>query len=464
MQTHGSDKSGFLLLEGNREAMDWRLALIDSAERSLDLQYFIWEDDAAAGLIMERVLLAAARGVRVRVLVDDLALTGNTRDLATLSLHPDLDIKIFNPTRAREGTFGRLIEWMFKFGELNRRMHNKMLLADASMAIVGGRNLGNAYFGLSSGYNFRDLDVLVAGAVVGQIEEAFEEYWESDPAVPAGELSKRESIDDLPALVARLEADFADDHAELAETPFPLEVRDWSDAFEELPSALAIGQAAMIQDEPVLHKGEQRRLTDSLAYLTDDLQGELIIATPYLIPVDDLLERLGDLGSNGAEVWVLTGSMGSNNHTIAHSHYKKYRRSILEQGIGLYEFRRDPSAPVRALSDTPPVEAEFISLHIKAFVADRRRMFLGSLNLDPRAIVLNTENGLLIECEALGEELAAMFDRMHTPPNAWHVTMDEDGDLRWSSSEGVVTMQPARSRGQRVADFFFGLLPIESQL
>lgn len=464
MQRHGAGKSGFLLLEGNQEALQWRLALIDSAKTSLDLQYFIWQADATAGLIFERVLASATRGVEVRILVDDLALATSDRDLAVLSQHPQITIKIWNPTESRSGFVGPLLEYAFNFTELNRRMHNKMLLADKQLAIVGGRNLGNEYFGVSEGYNFRDLDVLVAGAVVPQIGEAFDEYWRSEPAVATSSLAREASLEALPALQAELAELYRADRELLARTPFSLEVEDWSDEFAGLAARMKPGEAAMIQDEPVLHRGEQRRLTDSLDYLLEDLERELIVATPYLIPVDDFLGILGEKADEGANVWVLTGSMGSNNHTAAHSHYRKYRGPILDQGIGLYEFHHEPSPEMRALSDTPPEHAEFVALHIKSFVADRRRIFLGSLNLDPRAVVLNTENGLLIDSPELGAELGELFDEMRRPENAWHVTRDEAGDLSWSSALGTTDLQPARSSGQRVADFFFGLLPIESQL
>jgi len=192
---------------------------------------------------------------------------------------------------------------------------------------------------------------------------------------------------------------------------------------------------------------------------------ELIVVSPYLIPRSDMLDGLAELHSEGVNVKILTASMASNNHTAAHSHYKKYRRRILDAGAELYEYRHDPSPAMRDQADVPPLAAHFISLHVKAMVGDRRRCFIGSLNLDPRALEINTENGLYIESPGLAGELAAAFGTMMQPDNAWQVHFDEvQGMLYWQSSAGTVDSQPARSFGQRIADFLFRLLPIESQL
>jgi putative cardiolipin synthase len=206
------------------------------------------------------------------------------------------------------------------------------------------------------------------------------------------------------------------------------------------------------------------RLREMLGLLSKPTRDELLIASPYLIPVGSFLENIRRLESSGIAVRILTASMASNNHTIAHSHYKKYRRPLLETGAELYEFRADPAGAVRASADTEPVQARFISLHVKALVSDRKRCFIGSLNLDPRALELNTENGLYIESPGLAAELASEIDRLRAPENAWAVELDARRRLTWSSSSGIVDRQPARGFGQRVADFFFALLPIESQL
>lgn len=189
------------------------------------------------------------------------------------------------------------------------------------------------------------------------------------------------------------------------------------------------------------------------------------MVSPYFIPISGMLEDLAELKAEGVSLKVLTGSLGSNNHTSTHSHYRKYRRRILDSGAELYEFRHDPSAGVLEQANVPPVTAGFVSLHVKALVGDRQRCFLGSLNLDPRALEINTENGLYIESPALAKELAAKFERLMLPENAWQVHLEEEAQTLYStSSEGTVQSQPARHFFQRVSNLLFRLLPIESQV
>ena len=245
---------------------------------------------------------------------------------------------------------------------------------------------------------------------------------------------------------------------------YPLKRKNWDTELKQLPALMTPGEAHFIQDEPVSFDGKEHRLVDMLDYLAAPSHKELIMVTPYLIPVRGFLEDIAQLSSEGVKVKIITGSMGSNNHTIAHSHYKKYRRRILATGAELFEFRHDPSPAMRDVSDVSPVESKFISLHIKALVGDRKRCFIGSLNLDPRAIEINTENGLYIESVGLAEDLAKLFDIMMAPENAWRVYLNSDDHLRWESESGTVSSQPARSFGQRIADFFFRLIPIEKQL
>jgi putative cardiolipin synthase len=201
-----------------------------------------------------------------------------------------------------------------------------------------------------------------------------------------------------------------------------------------------------------------------LNYIATPSRKEIVIVSPYLIPTENLLKKIEELLSYGVKVSIITPSMGANNHTAAHSHYKKYRRKILEIGVSLFEMKHDLPAEIRKFSDVPPVESKFTCLHVKAMVADRERCFVGSLNLDPRAIELNTENGLYIESPDLCSQLADQFDTLMSPKNAWHVYLDKDNQIKWESSSGTVASQPARHFWQRFSDFFFRLLPIESQI
>jgi len=456
------EDSGFLLLTHNRKALEWRLALIDNATSSIDAQYFIWDNDEAGTLLFERILKAADRGVRVRLLVDAIGFASTDHFASAMAMHPNFDIKIFNPGKVRSSKLGAMGEFLLYFRELNRRMHNKLFIVDNRMAIVGGRNIGNEYFGLAKKFNFRDLDVLTVGPVVEEISHAFDDYWNADLSYSGAYMSGKAKPGDINLIRESL-ADYFGQLPELVAS-YPENSVRWKEKIARLPSIMKTGEAHFLQDEPVSFGGEELRLNDMLAYLAEPSHEEIIIATPYLIPVGDFLKNVKAVSSEGVKVKIITGSMGSNNHTAAHSHYKKYRRRILAAGAELYEFRHDPSLEVREIADDPPVESDFISLHIKALVGDRTRCFIGSLNLDPRALVINTENGLYIQSDDLCEELAMQFESLMEPENAWRVSLDEKDRLRWQSGSEIVTRQPARSFGQRIADFFFRLLPIESQL
>lgn len=454
--------SAFRLLADNREALLWRLALVDHATTSIDAQYYIWSNDEAGALLFEHVLMAADRGVRVRLLVDDLLVASSDRNLAAYARHPNLEIRLYNPGKVRESTLGALGHMIVNFRDMNRRMHNKLFVVDGLFAVVGGRNVGNPYFGLSDRYNFRDLDVLVAGPVVPEIAEAFDDYWNAEVAYPTREMRADVTRADLAALRQRLTNGLAERREILAS--YPLQAEDWSPLLATLQGSLQHGEAHFLQDEPVASSAGQLRLREMLGRLAAPSHEEMLIITPYLIPAGNFLANLAGLEADGVDVKILTASMGANNHTIAHSHYKKYRRKILATGADLYEFRHEPSETVRAAADVPPVRSRFVSLHIKALVGDRRRCFIGSLNLDPRALEINTENGLYIESPQLAVNLARLFDELSDEHNAWKVEPDERGRLRWLTFGKTVSRQPARSFGQRVADFFFRLLPVESQL
>ena len=210
--------------------------------------------------------------------------------------------------------------------------------------------------------------------------------------------------------------------------------------------------------------GSDYRLSDMIDYFVDRVESELLVSSPYLIPAPSLLDYFAEVTGRGASVRLLTSSLGSNNHTSAHSHYRKYRRDILAGGSELYEFHHEPPAEVRTRADVSPVRADFISLHAKTIVADRKKTFIGSLNFDPRAMVINTENGLLVESEAFSEQVAGVLEKLMSPDVSWQVRLDPAGAMYWESSFGTVNSQPARGTGQHVADFFLRLLPIESQL
>jgi putative cardiolipin synthase len=462
VERNGKDKSGFLSLEGNREALMWRLALADEATQSIDAQYFIFQNDEVGNLLFHHLLRAADRGVRVRLLVDAMPFAPDDRVIAAITMHPNFDIRIFNPGKVRGSSVGRATEFVLNMKRLNRRMHNKLFVVDNRLAIVGGRNIGNEYFGLGKKYNFRDLDVLVAGEVMGDLSHAFDKYWNADLSYPGRALSDKAEPGDID-LLRKAQHEYFVEHKDMLAS-YPIEPKRWKEKMLHLTKELIPGKADFIQDKPVLIGEEEYRLRDMLQYIAEPSREELTIVSPYFIPRGEMLERLAEISADGVEAKILTASMASNNHTAAHSHYRKYRRKIIGTGTKLFEFKHQPSAGARAITDVPPVEAKFISLHIKAIVTDRARCFVGSLNLDPRAIDLNTENGLYIDSPGLCGELDAFFDDMMSPENAWRVHMNPDYTLYWESSSGRASFQPARGFFQRIADFFFRLIPMEGQL
>ncbi len=458
----GVDASGFHLLIDALEALESRLALIDSATRSIDLQYFIWKGDETGVLLFDRLLQAADRGVKIRAIVDDIWLGSSTKNLTALNSHPNFEIRVFNPNPSRDYAVGGILHYLASFQALNRRMHNKLLIADNHAIIAGGRNLGNEYFGLGTKFNFLDVDVLAVGGVVQESSNAFDDYWNDNAVYPVSGW-KIKIPDNTLAEVRREIARLLDSYQPRLQS-YPLDKKNWQPWLKKIEEGLKIGTAHFLQDDPVQIDGRDYRLVDMLDYFARPTEQELLLSSPYLLPVDNSLEELKVDVQRGIKVKLLTNSLASTNHTLVNSHYKKYRRPILDTGARLYEFRYQPSAQLRARAEVAPVRAPFISLHAKNIVSDRRICFIGSLNFDPRAIVINSENGLLIDSAELAEELAAFLELLMEPANSWHLSISEENRIQWESADRTIDAQPARGFWQSVTDFFGPLLPVENQL
>jgi putative cardiolipin synthase len=459
----GPDMSGFVPISRNDEALLSRLMLADLAEHSVDVQVFIWQADEGGVLLLDRLLRAADRGVRVRLLIDDLLLLGGDRDIAILNHHPNLEIRVFNPWQRRSysGVI-RGLEFIFHIKRLNHRMHNKLIVADNRMAIVGGRNIGNEYFGLNSKYNFGDFDVITVGPIAREVSRSFDIYWNSEWAYPGEGLARDMPTEDSLLELRELIKKGLDDSKDSLNR-FPMEPRSWNDRIGFFLENMVPGLAKVVYDEPLIGADvPPAQLVESLRDIAFDAREEVLVMSPYFIPHGDFFENLHELTSRGVQVKILTNSLASTNHAIVHSAYRRYRRSVIEAGGELYEFR--PDAEVKAIYDTPPVQAEVLGMHTKLLVVDRHRVFVGSLNLDPRSIYINTEMGLLIEAPELAEEIARLIERDLKPGNSWRVRVDEAGRLVFDSHDGVIRREPARSFGQRVAVGFYRLLPIENQL
>jgi len=449
--SQGPDQSGFWLLDRNADALRWRLALVDSAVSSLDLMYYLWYPHESGRLLLQRVISAADRGVAVRLLVDDLLLIGGDESLVALDRHPNIELRLFNPKRQRK--LGMVLDFLGRFGEMNSRMHNKLIVADNRAVILGGRNIGDYYFGLSQTYNFHDLDVLGFGRVAGQSSELFDNFWNSSWCVPASalpvELTEQQRRERLGRLGARLQK------SNVLEQ-FPLDPLDWTHSLNDLASRLHYGSSEIIYDR--FEDGELvQGMSDPLGVALRSAEREIHLVNAYIIPDQDFIDGIREITERGVAVRILTNSLASHDVPAVNSHYRSWRKPIVASGAELYEFRADPAIKPRV--DTAPVISGFCGLHTKAFVVDARQVFIGSMNFDPRSVDINTEMGVIIQSSGLGREMQRLAERDMAPENAWRVVLNEEGRLNWVNSDEIVTRQPARNAWQRVVDVFFRLLP-----
>ncbi len=463
MAAHPDDESGFLMLSSNADALCWRLLLADMAEKTLDLQYYVWKADASADLLLRRVIRAADRGVRIRLLLDDITLMGSDPAVAALSRHPHIEVRLFNPVEGRNRSpLLRGLEFVGKIEQLNHRMHNKLMVADNRLAIVGGRNIGKEYFGLNPKQNFVDFDVLATGEIVPRVSFSFDLFWNSDGAYP-GEGLIRNHPD--PGLLQKLRDELdeeIEDHRELL-AAFGKEALDTGRMLAALKDGLYTGTADVIYDRPLVGKDMPPvQLIESLRKLTRDAQMEILASTPYLVPDEENYKAITELVGRGVRIALLTNSLGATNHPIVHSGYKKHRPRLVDTGLTLFEFRRD-AQPAES-PDTPPVTAKIFGLHAKLIVIDRRTVFVGSLNLDPRSIYLNTEMGLLIESPELAEAITMVFENLVAPENSWQVRKDGNNRLVWHSGAEVRKSEPPSSLARRFQAWFFGLFALDKQL
>lgn len=457
----GPDRSAFRLLDANEDGLRWRLALVDSARHSLDLQYYVWWGDESGNLLMKRVIEAADRGVRVRLILDDLSTMledeahPRVRDVsvAALDAHPNIDVRLFNPWRSRP-LAGRAVELLTQLERVNHRMHNKLLVADNRAAILGGRNIGNEYFGLSHEFNFRDLDVIGVGPVARQASMKFDRFWNSGLVAPAKALG-------IPATRADLEREYEPVRRELAASQrlarFPADRQDWSEELRRLGAEAHLGTSRVHSDTPD-QDAVTHHMPAAIRELLATARSEVLITNAYIIPGDHALSRMRDQIRAGVKYRMLTNSLASHDVPAVNSHYKQWRRPLLEAGVELHEMRHD-AAVQPLLADTPPTRAEFMGLHVKAMVIDRRRVFIGSMNLDPRSWDVNSEMGVVVESEGLARALAESMERDMQPDNAWRVTLGPDGGVRWTAGDTVLSTQPARSFWQRVEDVIFMAFP-----
>jgi putative cardiolipin synthase len=451
VKKHGTQKSGFLLLDNNAESLLQRLMLIDEARYSLDIQYYLWYGDDSGELVFKRVMDAAKRGVRVRLIADDVLLTSENENIAVIDAHPNVEIRLFNPWRqySSRGSV-KAAQTVERF---NYRMHNKLIVADNHIAILGGRNLGDEYFGLNSTFNFLDLDVLGVGPMARESSKLFDHFWNS-PLVASASAFGHDRPEESPQEIEYADLERLKKSKRLQNVP--IERQNWDEILQSFVQRLHPGTSQVVYDMLEEDAISQKMVT-ILPEFSKSAKKELLINNAYLIPNENMLAEARALVQKGVKIRIITNSLASQDVPAVNSHYGPWRKPILETGIELYEIR--PDAAIKAQTDTPPVVSGFIGLHTKASVVDRSRVFIGSFNLDPRSRDFNTEMGVLIDSPELGEELALLVEKLMQPENSWQVKLNDEGKLIWQSGEDIRTRQPAQSFWQRVQDWFFKLFP-----
>jgi putative cardiolipin synthase len=454
-------KTGYYPLIKGLDALGVRLSLIDQAERTIDAQYFLMKPDSAGRLFAGKLLEAADRGVRVRLLLDDIFTTVKDDAFLVLNQHPNIELRLFNPI-GRGGIYH--LNYLGDFKLANRRMHNKSFTVDNQVSVVGGRNIADEYFELLNEAEFRDFDMLAVGSVAADISDTFDRFWNHKLAVPMEAFETSKELPDLKTARANMDQKTIEASQSIYGRALrsPL-MRD----IEEDRVALIPGTGEVITDDPdkLLNKisADHKILVTALAGVIDEAETEVIVITPYFIPGKNGVEFWRSITAKGVRVVIVTNSLASNNHVPVHGGYVRYRHDMIDAGVEMYEARVDASRVAKG-SDEQGYDS--MTLHTKSILIDRRYTFVGSLNLDPRSIDINTEAGVLIESTQLSGELAAGFFQK-LPSSAYRVTENEKGKLRWSveidGKEVVETSEPQASRWLRFKAFLFRILP-EGQL
>ncbi|MCW8845735.1 MAG: phospholipase D family protein [Gammaproteobacteria bacterium] len=452
-------KTGVYILEKGEEALIGRAWLTQHATQSIDIQYFIWSTDNIGTLAAEQLLLAAERGVVVRVLVDDLMIDAEDQTLLLLSAHPNVHIRIYNPNLSvGVSLWDRLFNSATDFRAVNQRMHDKTAIFDGIAGITGGRNMADEYFDFDHEYNFRDRDVLLLGPAVLNMSENFEEFWVSPLAVPVeqilGDSSRLPTDEEIRQRAQELHA-YAEDPMNF-EPEVRQAITDISRYFPKLLRAMSWEEVEFISDIPGKNSGESglsgggestRRLIEAIA----GARTSVLIQSPYLILPDGGIELLESLVERGVRIRISTNSLASTDNVPAFSGYYKQRSRLLEAGIELFEFKPDPGIQAQLLERYPRLAEErpIFALHAKSMVIDGKVIFIGTFNLDPRSANLNTEVGVLVESPELGRQLTDSIERDILPENSWQTTVDFNPDSEVSMGkrlhlmlDAILPMQP----------------------
>lgn len=431
------DQSGFRILPNGTDALQMRIALARAATRTLDMQYYIANEDTTGKLLLGAALFAADHGVRVRMLVDDLNFKDIDRVMAGLNSHENIEIRVFNPFgSAQEGMFERTTNVFTQIGHFTRRMHNKAMIADNQLAIVGGRNLGDEYFSASETLQFRDLDVLAAGPITADVSASFDDYWNSSISYPLRVLNKQK----FDAKELDQTRDELRQHWRTNADPYnakPLNATPLASQIAKDQLGLTWARAEFKADLPekIVHPSPDyvSPPMQRLGELMRDAQKDFLVISPYFVPHEAGVKTAGELTHRGVRIAVLTNSLAATDAVAVQAGYSPFRVPLLQQGVELYEFKPQQNMPSVGFAGS----RSRASLHAKTYVIDRKILVIGSMNLDPRSANLNTELALVIHSPPLAEQVAQIFERATSPEESYRVTLADDAQLAYLRSIGA---------------------------
>lgn len=462
-------QSGFILLPSAEEAFRARNGAAAIADKTIDAQYYIWDSDTTGKLLVNRLIRAADRGVRVRLLLDDHLTTGRDLSIAIVDSHPNIEVRVFNPFLHRAF---RGIDFLTDFSRVNHRMHNKAFIADNAVAVLGGRNIGNHYFGVDPDANFRDLDVLAIGPAVRDVSRSFDIFWNSDLAVPIGAVTDFDVSTEARQTHIRALREWSIKEADGYPYVFFRERRQRIATLDQLRDRFIWAEAEVLFDDPGKAEGTGNRgITPRLLQVIANLKNELLIESAYFVPGRRGVALLRGLEERGVDVRILTNSLASTDVPAAFSGYAQYRVPLLRHDVELHELKADLGS-ARQYWSILAVRAR-ATLHTKALVFDRSAAFIGSMNLDPRSRDINTEIGLLIHSEELSKQVAAFIELGMEPENSYALSLNDkpasgQEPLIWQAeAQGEIVRhyyEPDTALLHQIGAWFLSLLPIEDQL
>ncbi len=431
-------QTGVYILEHGIEAMLSRAWLTESAETTIDVQYFIFSTDNIGLIAIDHLVRAAERGIKVRILVDDIMIEASGSELTTIAAHPNISIKIYNPVaNIGKNIFDKVVSLTTNFHQLNQRMHNKTFIVDGKVAITGGRNVADEYFGYDHTYNFRDRDVLLIGGITKQVQTSFEQFWQNDL-----------SVDVLDVLKEKLPEGYVPNFEPLHQyacnpTNFVASVRS---KIRDMPQAITsiqqqqqlqwLDNVEYISDVPGKNTANKFLAggglsTDKLVTLLQSAKNSVLIQTPYLITTKATRKILKAAVDKGVNISILTNSLASNDNLEAFSGYQRDRAALLNTGVKIFEFKPDAKIRQKVMSEVMQkqlIQAPIFGLHAKSMVIDDHTAVVGTYNIDPRSANLNTENFVIIPSSKIALEIKQGMIEEMKPENAWPVTLDWNPD------------------------------------